>query len=95
LRIPLRGGAPMCPFVWTRSRVLPIPALLVSLLPPGVAWAGWGDENWGAMVWGAGAPQIPALPVGGVVAVAALLLGLSYWLLASRRRRSKRPPLNS
>jgi len=29
------------------------------------------------------------------VALAALLLGLSYWLLAARRRRAKRPLLNS
>jgi len=79
----------------TRSRVLPIPALLLPLLLPTIASAGWGDENWGAMVWGAGAPQIPAMAVGGLVAVAALLLGLSYWLLAARRRRAKRPPLHS
>ena len=82
-------------FAYTRSRVLPISALLLSLLLPGTALAGWGDENWGEMVWGAGAPQIPSLPVEGIVAVAALLLGLSYWLLAVRRRRAKRPPLHS
>jgi hypothetical protein len=48
------------------------------------------------MVWG-GFPSadIPALPVEGVIALAALLLGLSYWLLAARRRRAKRQPLNS
>ncbi len=80
----------------TRFRVLPIPVFLLPLFLPTVALAGWGDENWGAMVWG-GFPfmDIPALPVEGVVAVAALLLGLSYWLLASRRRRAKRPLLNS
>jgi hypothetical protein len=78
-----------------RSRVLPISALLLPLLFPTAASAGWGDENWGEMVWGAGAPQIPSLPVEGIVAVAALLLGLSYWLLAVRRRRGKRPPLHS
>jgi hypothetical protein len=78
-----------------RFRALPIPALSLPLLLPTVASAGWGDENWGEMVWGAGAPEVPAMTVGGVVAVAALLLGLSYWLLASRRRRAKRPPLQS
>jgi len=78
-----------------RSRVLPILALLLPLLLPAIASAGWGDESWRAMVWGAGAPQIPAMAVGGLVAVAALLLGLSYWLLAARRRRSKRPLPNS
>jgi hypothetical protein len=85
----------MARFASPRSRVLPISALLLPLLVPTIASAGWGDENWGEMVWGAGAPQIPALPVGGIVAVAALLLGLSYWLLAVRRRRSKRPTLHS
>jgi len=75
--------------------VLPIPALLLTLLLPTVAPAGWGDENWGEMVWGAGAPQIPSLPVEGIIAVAVLLLGLSYWLLAERRRSAKRPPLHS
>jgi len=82
-------------FARIRFRVLSIPALLLSVLLPSVATAGWGDESWGEMVWGAGAPQIPAMAVEGIVAVAALLLGLSYWLLASRRRRAKRPPLNS
>jgi hypothetical protein len=86
---------PMACSTRTRSRLLPIPALLVPVLLPAVAWAGWGDENWGEMVWGAGAPQIPAMTVGGIVAVAALLLGLSYWPLAVRRRRAKRPPLDS
>jgi membrane protein implicated in regulation of membrane protease activity len=69
--------------------------LALALLLPGTASAGWGDENWGAMVWGAGAPQIPSLPVEGMIALAVLLLGLSYWLLAAWRTRVKRPPLNS
>jgi hypothetical protein len=79
-----------------RFRVLPILALLLPVLLPAVATAGWGGENWGTMVWG-GFPSadIPALPVEGVIALAALLLGLSYWLLAARRRRAKRQPLNS
>jgi hypothetical protein len=75
--------------------LLPILALLLILLLPARASAGWGDENWGAMVWGAAASQIPAMTVGGVVAVASLFLGLSYWLLAAQRRRLKRPPLHS
>ena len=85
----------MARFTQVRARVLPIPALLLPLLSPAVAAAGWGDENWGEMVWGASAPQIPAMAVGGVVAVAALLLGLSYRLLATRRKRAKRPALHS
>jgi hypothetical protein len=80
--------------VLTRFRVLPIPAFVLSVLVPTVAWAGWGDENWGEMVWGEAASQIPAMPVAGIVALAALLLCLSYWLFASRRRRAKRPPLH-
>ncbi len=75
--------------IWNRFRILPISAALLPLLRPDVAWAGWGDENWGAMVWGAAAPQIPSLPVGGMAALAAFLLVLSYWLLATRRRRTK------
>jgi hypothetical protein len=82
-------------FTWTRFRALPIPAFLLSLLLPTVALAGWGGENWGAMVWGAAAPQIPSLPVEGIVALAVVFLGLSYWLLASRRRRGKGPALHS
>ena len=82
-------------FAQIRSRVLPISVLLLSLLLPGFASAGWGDENWGAMVWDAAAPQIPSLPVEGVAVLALLLLGLSYWLLTSRRRRAKSPPLHS
>jgi hypothetical protein len=81
--------------VLTRFRALPIPAFVLSVLVPTVAWAGWGDENWGTMVWGGADPQIPSLPVEGIVALAALLLGLSYWLFATRRRRAKRPPLHS
>jgi hypothetical protein len=85
----------MARFAQTRSRVLPISALLLPVLLPNVASAGWGDENWGEMVWGAGAPQIPALPVEGIAALAVLLLGLSSWFLAARRRRAKRAPLHS
>jgi hypothetical protein len=62
-----------------RFRLLRIPALLLPVLLPTVASAGWGN----------------AIPVAGVVALAALLLGLSYWLPAVRRGRAKRPPLHS
>ena len=80
----------------TQSRVLPTSVLLLSLLFPAVALADWGDENWGAMVWG-GFPtvDIPALPVEAIVVLATILLGLSYWLLVTRRRRAKRPSLYS
>ena len=85
----------MAHFAQIRSRVPPIPALLLPLLLPTVALAGWGDENWGEMVWGAAAPQIPSMPFAGIAALAVLLLGLSYWLLATRRRRAIRPPIHS
>ncbi|MBW2399018.1 MAG: hypothetical protein JRG80_07060 [Deltaproteobacteria bacterium] len=75
--------------------VLAAISLVMASLLPTVASAGWGDENWGEMVWGAAAPQIPSMPVEGNVALAMLLVGLSYWLLASRRRRLKHPPLHS
>lgn len=77
-----------------RFRVPAIPALFLPLLLPTAASAGWGDDNWGEMIWGAGASQVPAMTVGGVVALAVLVLGLSHRLLASLRRRAKRPPLH-
>ena len=61
-------------FAQIRSRVLPVPALLLPNFVPAAASAGWGDENWGQMVWGAGAPQIPAMTAGGIVAVALVFL---------------------
>jgi hypothetical protein len=82
-------------FARTRFLPLAISTFLLLLLLPTVAWAGWGDENWGEMVWGAAAPQIPAMPIAGVAALAALILGLSYWLVTTRRRRANRPPLRS
>jgi len=88
--------SPMGRIARTRFRRPPISALLPPLLLPSVAAAGWGDENWRSMVWG-GFPtvDIPALPVEGVAALAVLLFGLCYWLLATRRRRAKRLPLHS
>jgi hypothetical protein len=77
------------------SKALSVISLVMASLLPTAAWAGWGDENWGEMVWGAGAPQIPALPVEGIVALGALFLGLSCWLLAARRRHARRPLLHS
>ncbi len=75
--------------------VLAAISLVMASLLPTVASAGWGDENWGEMVWGAAASPIPSLPVEAIVALAAALLGLSYWILVARRRRAKRPLLNS
>ena len=56
-------------------------ALLVS-----VAWAGWGDENWGELIWGGGSSLIPALSAEGlgVLAIALVMIG---FILARRWRR--------
>jgi hypothetical protein len=76
----------------TRSRVLPISLLLLSPLFPTVASAGWGDENWGEMVWGSFAGvDIPALPAAGFAILVVVLFGASYWLLAVQRMRANRP----
>jgi hypothetical protein len=82
-------------FTWTRFRALPIPAFLLPVLIPTAASAGWGNENWGEMVWGAAAPQIPSMPVEGLIALAVVFLCLSYALFALRRTRAKRAPLHS
>lgn len=58
---------------------------LVVLFLPGVASAGWGDENWGEMVWGGGAPAIPSMSLEGRILLALLLLVVSIVLLAKRR----------
>jgi hypothetical protein len=78
------------------SRAFGVLSFAMASLLSSVASAGWGDDAWGAMVWGsAPSVRIPALPDGAPAALAALFLGLSYWLLASRRRRAKRPTLHS
>jgi hypothetical protein len=75
-----------------RFRGLPIPAFFLTLFLPVAAFAGGGDENWGEMVWGSFAGvDIPALPAAGLAILTALLLGLSCWLLAARRRWAKHP----
>lgn len=65
---------------------LRVTTLLLALHLPGLARAGWGDENWGEMVWG-GVPPIPALSSGRLVALGLLLLLAGGALLARRRRR--------
>jgi len=80
----------------TDFRAVFITTWVLALFFPGVAAAGWGNENWGEMVWdGFAGVDIPSLPAAGFALLAALLLGLSYWLLTTRRRRSQRPPLHS
>jgi hypothetical protein len=81
----------MGPFLSGISTVFPLISLLLVL--PTVAWAGWGDDNWGEMVWGTFAGvDIPSMPVAALAILAVVLVGLSYWLLALQRKRTKRPP---
>jgi hypothetical protein len=85
-----------CPQLISASQALSVISFAMASLLPSVALAGWGEDAWGAMVWGSAPPvSIPALPDGAMAALAALLLGLSYWLLATRRRRAKHPSLHS
>lgn len=58
-------------------------AVALALLCPGPAAAGWGDENWGQMLWGL--PRIPALSGEGLAALAcALVLAASIFLAKGR-----------
>jgi len=65
---------------------------LLALLLPAAAWAAWGTEMWGEMVWGSGgvpSNPLPSLSVWGQVALAVLLLALPGKLLLKRRRASR------
>ena len=73
----------------TRSRLLRAATLAVALLLPATAWAGWGTERWGQMVWGEGILPLPSLSVWGQIALAILLLALPARLLLRRRRGAK------
>jgi hypothetical protein len=78
--------------VWptsTGSRTSFIFTLVLSLLLPTIAWAGWGDENWGEMIWGGKVPPIPSLPPWGLIALVILLAVLPGSLLLKRRRRAR------
>ena len=74
----------------TRSRAFQSLTLLVLLLLlPATAWAGWGTERWGEMVWGEGTLSLPSLSVWGQLALAMLLLVLPGKLLLKRCRQVK------
>jgi hypothetical protein len=73
----------------TRSKTLHTATLLAVLLAPIAASAGWGDENWGEMVWGGGVLPLPSLSVWGQIALAVLLLALPGGVLLRRRRRAE------
>jgi LPXTG-motif cell wall-anchored protein len=60
----------------------------IVLQSPAVAAAGWGNENWGEMIWG-GAMGVPTLPGPGLGVLAIALLAMGFFL-ARRRRRSAR-----
>jgi hypothetical protein len=60
-------------------------ALVLSLLLPTMAWAGWGDESWGEMIWGGGVLPVPSLSVWGQIALAVFLLAIPAGRLLKRR----------
>jgi hypothetical protein len=74
----------MASLTWTRSKALHTATLLAVLLAPIAASAGWGDENWGEMVWGGGVLPLPSLSLWGQIALAVLLLALPGRLLLRR-----------
>jgi hypothetical protein len=71
------------------SRALFVVAFVVPLLLPAIGWAGWGDEKWGEMIWGGGAPSIPSLPLWGRIALVILLAIVPGGLLARRHRTTR------
>ncbi len=61
-------------------------ASLAQALVTSPAWAGWGDESWGELIWGGGSSPIPAQSTEGlgVLAIALVMIG---FILARRWRR--------
>ncbi|MBW1689089.1 MAG: hypothetical protein JRS35_29065 [Deltaproteobacteria bacterium] len=80
----------MARFAFRRSRAFSVTTLLLALLLPSVASAGWGDEEWGRMVWGGVGVYLPSLSIEGLIALATVLVFVSGALLA-RRHRGTRP----
>ena len=80
--------------VASRSRALSVAVLALILLVPCAAWAAWGAEIWGDMVWGqlggAGATSLPSTSTRGRVALAIVLTIIPTALLVRRRRVSGR-----
>jgi hypothetical protein len=80
----------MARFVSRRSRAFSVTILLLVLLLPSVASAGWGDEEWGTMIWGGVGVFLPSLSTEGLIALTTVLVLVSATLLA-RRHRGTRP----
>ena len=60
-------------------------AIALSLLTlPGAAFAAWGDELWGIMIWGESL-SVPTLPGFGLIVLAAALSATAAWRLRHRR----------
>jgi hypothetical protein len=66
------------------ARVLAL-AMLMILFHPGIASAGWGNENWGEMIWGGDPTPVPSMSIEGLIALAIFVLVLPSILLARRR----------
>lgn len=73
----------------TGSKTSFIVALALSLLLPTIAWAGWGDENWGEMIWDSQITPVPSLLLWGRIVLVILLAALPGSLLAKRFRRAR------
>jgi hypothetical protein len=73
----------------TGSRVLSVTTLLLIVLFPCAASAGWGDENWGEMVWGRAVIPVPSMSIEGLIALTILLVLVSGTLFTRQRRRAK------
>jgi len=67
-----------------QSTLLRGSALAAALTLPGQALAGWGDENWGTMLWGLPV-SVPALEWFGLGVLALGLSAMAAWTLRKRR----------
>ena len=67
-----------------QSTLLRGSGIAVALTLPGQALAGWGDENWGTMLWGLPL-DVPNLPGFGLIALAIGLSATAAWTLRKRR----------
>ena len=66
--------------------------LAATLALPSPALAGWGDDNWGALVWSAVASG-PAVPVPGLGLLGAMVLATGLAVTTAWTLRKRRPAL--